>query len=231
LTHDEVPEIPSELDLPPESAEELVDIAEQAAADDGPDAAEPVDSIAEPSTVIERVSRSLQVPTESDTDVAQEGLTPPAIAELPDATPTESPRPARAPTLATGRQIVFGPRKLPPPSDFEQLLEEFSRPLGSHSQPQVQEQWIPPAVTRPEGSPAPLPLAPPGKQSEGTVSLVVHVTLTQETQDRIAERAIQRASRVHQRHIEIVARQLSQLETEVRQREAERRVLSRHWSN
>jgi hypothetical protein len=92
----------------------------------------------------------------------------------------------------------------------------------------IEERWLPPEIVRSgEGQPSPIAVQPQPGGSTATISVAVQVSLTEQARERVAEQAIARAAETHQRHIEIVARRLFNLDQEIAMREAERRILYR----
>jgi hypothetical protein len=131
--------------------------------------------------------------------------------------------PADAPLRRKNGYFYAEPRRLPPPTAFEELVVSYSKPRTAKPTPEVEERWLTPDFL-PEGSQsAGVSFAP----AEGEIKVTVEVRLTSEARERITDQAIAKAAQTHQNHTEIVAKRLYELTREIRDREAARRVLHR----
>lgn len=133
--------------------------------------------------------------------------------------------PADAPLRRKDGYFYAEPRRLPPPTQFEELVFSYSKRPPSEPTPEMYERWRPPDFL-PKGN-APPSAGPPVPPAEPEIKVVVEVRLTAEARERIAEQAIAKAAQTHQNHTETVAKRLYELTREIRDREAARRVLYR----
>lgn|GEM_PF-2149215 len=133
--------------------------------------------------------------------------------------------PADAPLRRKDGFFYAEPRRLPPPTPFEELVFGYGKNRSQEPSPEVQERWLPPDFL-PKGPPSqPIGAAVPAP--EGEIKVTVEVRLTKEARERITDQAIAKAAQTHQNHTEIVAKRLYELTREIRDREAARRVLYR----
>lgn len=133
--------------------------------------------------------------------------------------------PADAPLRRKDGYFYAEPRRLPPPTPFEELVFSYNKPRSPEPTPEIQERWLPPDHL-PKG-PSSAPCGAPPAQVEGEIKVTVEVRLTSEARERITDQAIAKAAQTHQNHTEIVAKRLYELTREIRDREAARRVLYR----
>jgi hypothetical protein len=133
--------------------------------------------------------------------------------------------PADAPLRRKDGFFYAEPRRLPPPTPFEELVFGYSKKRSPEPTPEIQERWLPPDFLPKGPQSQPIGAAVPAPESE--IKVIVEVRLTSEARERITDQAIAKAAQTHQNHTEIVAKRLYELTREIRDREAARRVLYR----
>jgi len=131
--------------------------------------------------------------------------------------------PADAPLRRKDGFFYAEPRRLPPPTPFEELVFSYSKPRSTEPAPEILERWLPPDHVPKSSQPSVAPAA----AAEGEIKVTVEVRLTNEARERITDQAIAKAAQTHQNQTEIVAKRLYELTREIRDREAARRVLYR----
>ena len=122
--------------------------------------------------------------------------------------------PADAPLRRKDGFFYAEPRRLPPPTPFEELVFSYNKSRSPGPTPEIQERWMPPDHL-PKGSQS---AAAPAAPAEGEIKVTVEVRLTSEVRERITDQAIAKAAQTHQNHTEIVARRLYELTREIRDR-------------
>ncbi len=195
----------------------------------------------EASAFLNAVSASLNAQDKTDSEAAHnaadDGSSNPAVLGNDSTNAADSKTAAKAEPAqeelrrSSGKKFDFGPRRLPPPTPFEQLVMDMSaaRRAGP-SPPSAAPEASPPvhSAFAPSESRPSFALSPSIESAAGAFTVNVQVSLTDEAIRRVAEAAVRELAGVSHKQLEIVAKRLFDLDQEIFAREANRRALYRY---